>query len=120
MYASAPDIYIGAKNAFGFKTPKRDRYTRSKDMLEWNNAAWYYEWLLEPIQPGIKQLDFVPDELLDLPEYKEGKHMYKALKEKKSITGIGSELLKAAPNTYASKTHREPGKGKGKIEYRET
>ena len=104
MYASAPDIYIGAKNAFGIHDP-RDKYTRAKDMLEWNNAARYYEWLLEPIRPGIEKLDFVPDELLDLPEYAEGKHMYKALKEKNTSTGIGSELLKAAPNTYASKTH---------------
>lgn len=105
MYASAPDIYIGTKNAFGIRTNKRDKYARAKDMLEWDNAARYYEWLLEPIRPGIEKLDFVPDELLDLPEYAEGKQMYKALKEKNTSTGIGSELLKAAPNTYASKTH---------------
>jgi len=47
----------------------------------------------------------MPDILLDLPEFAEGKHLYKNLREKQS------ELLKAPKNTYYEKTHREPGKG---------
>lgn len=47
----------------------------------------------------------MPDILLDLPEFAEGKHLYKNLREKQS------ELLKASKNTYYEKTHREPGKG---------
>lgn len=79
-FAAAPDIWIGAKNAFGVRTAPRDRYERARDALEWKNAAAYYDYLMKSIDPkDINPSPFVMDDLLDLPEYIEGKHMYQSL-----------------------------------------
>ena len=122
IYNEVPDAITELKNAFGLRDEKgtignvpqwfqkQDRYTKAKNRLEWDNAANYFNYLLT--KGSDPNWMFNPDDLIDLPEWIEGKNMVQQLWEKKS------ELLKAAPNTHISKTHWEPGKGLApKIDY---
>ena len=88
------DTGVAALNAFGIRDKsgnrykKQDPYERAKQDLEWKNAALYYEWMLQKADPyGVRE--FVPDTLIDMPQFSEGVQLYNALKTK------DSELLKA-------------------------
>lgn len=75
------------------KQTESERYEKARQNLEWDNAWKYYEYLLDPelhYNVETKGVDeFVPDTLLDLPEFESGKELLELLQEE------DSDLLKA-------------------------
>lgn len=82
VFNTAENIGRNVINSFGTKivTPK-NWYEKAIQKLEWENAGAQLDYWLNPMEHfnfETKEFeDFKPDTLLDLPEYKESKEMYK-------------------------------------------
>lgn len=95
------------------KTKPRKRvnpWIQARNKLEWENSARQFNNILKGDFQKHEELDTLL-EPVGYPEYAEGKLWYINLR----YNNPNSELLRADKNTYYSKTHREPGLGRGVI-----
>lgn len=107
LLASAPDIAIEAKNAFGYKTRRRTKYEKGKTQLDWDNTLNYYNYIFDE---NLNKSPFQLDTLYEsTSEWKKGKEYYKGLQQK------NSELLRVAPNSVHDLRYNQPGLGMNKL-----